>query len=113
MLFRSGLKALKVGTPRLATIGGLPGTELDLEIAAGWTQSCSFANGQPTVALLLGEQAAYHWVMYGTEKMRLTILDGPGGKPILVAVDATEGALFDDLAVNAAPIVKTFAFRTS
>jgi hypothetical protein len=106
-----GLKALKVSPPRLAAVGTLRGTELDVEIASDWKQSCPFANGLPAVPLLLGQDATYHWVVAGTEKMRLTILEGPDRQVLIIDADAFDGALFDEIAVGAAPIIKTFTFK--
>lgn len=108
-----GLKGLKVSSPRLATVGGLRGTELDLEIAQGWKDSCSYANGLPTVQLLIGRDATYRWTVAGNEKLRLTILDAPDKSSLIIDVDAFDGALFDDIVANAAPIIKTFSFKGS
>ncbi len=108
-----GLKGLKVSAPRLAAMGGLRGIEIDVEIADGWTFSCSFANGLPTVPLFFGKAGDYHWVVAGSEKLRLDILDGPDKSTIVVDVDAFDGALFDDLAMASGPITRSFAFKAN
>ncbi len=108
-----GLKGLKVSAPRLAAIGGLRGTEIDVEIADGWTFSCSFAGGLPTVPLFFGRDGDYHWVVAGTEKLRLDILDGPDKSTIVVDVDAFDGVLFDDLVIASGPITRSFSFKSN
>jgi len=107
-----GLKGLTVSAPRLAAVGGLRGTELDIQIADGWTFSCPFANGLPTVPLFIGANGNFRWVVAGTERLRLDLLDGPDGTTIVVDVDAFDGALFEDLLFAAAPIVRSIVFKT-
>lgn len=107
------LPGLTVSAPKLVTVGGLPGTELDIAIADGWTASCSFANGLPTVPLFVGSKTEYRWIVAGTERLRLALLDVPGGGTVVVDVDAFEGSLFDDLVAAATPIVSSLKFKTN
>jgi hypothetical protein len=102
---------LEVSPPRLAAVGGLRGTELDLRIKDGWSFSCSYANGLPTVPLFFGSSGGYRWVVVGSEQLRLDILDGPGGSTIVVDMDAFEGDLFQDLVNAASPIVRSITFE--
>jgi hypothetical protein len=104
---------LVVGDPKLASVGGLRGTEIDLAILDGWTASCPFADGAPTVPLFVGVKAEYRWVVAGSERLRLDLLDVPGGGTLVVDIDAFDGALMDDLLRVAAPIVGTFKFAGS
>jgi hypothetical protein len=103
------LKGLVVGQPAMVTIGGQPGISVDVGIAAGWTQSCSFANGLPTVPLLT-DGTELRWVMAGNERLRLYILDRPGGGNLVVDLDAFDGSLIDALVSNGVPVVTTFKF---
>lgn len=105
-----GRTGLTVSNPRLVTVGGLRGTELDIALAAGWTASCPFASGIPSVSLFVGATGDYRWVVAGTEKLRIDMLDLPDGETLIVDVDAFDGSVFDDLLAAAAPIVKTFTF---
>lgn len=105
-----GLPGLTVSAPRIATVGGLRGTEIDVEIADGWTASCSFANGLPTVPLFVGDGGTLRWVIAGSERLRLSLLDVPGGGTVVVDIDAFEGALWDQLLAAATPIVQSFVF---
>ncbi len=112
VLWIRSLDGLTVSTPAMVTVGGLRGTSLDIGIAAGWTSSCPFANGLPTVALLVGPTSDLRWVVAGSERLRLYILDLPGGGTVVVDVDAFDGTLMNSLLSNAAPIVKSLSFQT-
>ncbi|HYL41545.1 MAG TPA: hypothetical protein VET90_09565, partial [Candidatus Binatus sp.] len=104
------LPGLVVSNPRLADVGGLRGVELDLGIVANWTASCPFANGAPTVPLFVHQPSGLRWVVAGSERLRLSLLDVPGGGTVVVDVDAFDGSLMADFLSRAAPIVQTFGF---
>ncbi len=104
---------LEVGNPKMVTVGGLRGVELDVAIVAGWKPSCPFAEGIPTVPLFVGPSGSLRWVIAGSERLRLDLLDVPGGGTVVVDVDAFDGSVFDDLLAAAAPIVRTFSFAGS
>jgi hypothetical protein len=106
------LPGLVVGNPRLVTVGGLRGTEIDIAIEAGWTASCPFANGVPTVPLFVGGDGQLRWVIAGSERLRLSLLDVPGGGTVVVDVDAFDGSAWDQLLAAATPIVNSFVFAT-
>jgi hypothetical protein len=105
------LKGLTVGAPVMSTVGGLPGVAVDVRIAAGWTQSCAFANGLPTVPLLT-DGVDLRWIVAGSERLRLYLVDLPGGGTVIVDLDAFDGDLFDSLVKDAVPVLKTFRFAT-
>lgn len=100
---------LVVSDPKVVSIGGLRGSEIDLAIKDGWTTSCSFANGLPTVPLFVGANGEYRWVIAGNERLRLALLDVPGGT-VVVDVDAFDGSVINDLLAAADPIVKSLSF---
>lgn len=104
------LPGLLVSGPRLASVGGLRGTELDLQIADGWQASCPFAGGLATVPLFIGQDAGLRWVVAGSEQLRLSLLDAPGGGTVVVDIDAFDGALMDYLLNAASPIVRSMNF---
>jgi hypothetical protein len=91
-------------------LGGLVGFELDLAIEAGWTASCPFADGLPTVPLIVGATTGLRWVVAGNERLRLTVLDVPGGGTVVVDIDAFDGSLFDGFLPVAGPIVESLRF---
>lgn len=107
------LPGLVVSDPRLATVGGLRGTAIDVGIAADWTQSCPFANGSPTVPLFIGAKGEYRWIAVGSERLRLFLLDVPGGGTVVVDIDAFDGSLMDALIAEATPIVQSMSFAQS
>jgi hypothetical protein len=104
---------LAVSNPRLVVVGGLSGTEIDIHIADGWTASCPFANGIPTVPLFIGGSGSLRWVIAGSERLRLDILDVPAGGMVVVDQDAFDGADFDSFVNAAAPIVRSLRFAGS
>jgi hypothetical protein len=59
---------LDVSTPRMVTVGGLRGVELDVRIRSGWAASCPFADGIPTVPLFVGRDGDLRWVVAGSER---------------------------------------------
>ena len=103
---------LIVSQPGMATVGGLNGTVIDIGIVDGWKASCPFANGLPTVPLFFQPPDGYRWVVAGNERLRLYVLDVPGGGLVIVDIDAFEGTRMDALLKAAAPIVRTFSFAT-
>jgi hypothetical protein len=105
------LPGLAVSAPRLAAVGGLDGVELDIQVAAGWTTSCPYANGLPAVPLFVDPATDFRWTVAGTEKLRLALLDGRDGTTVAVDIDAFDGALMPDLLAAAAPIVRSMAFK--
>jgi hypothetical protein len=106
------LPGMVASSPRMVTVGGLRGVELDLALNTGWTASCPFANGVPTVPLFVGEDGALRWVVAGNERLRLSLLDVPGGGTVVVDIDAFDGTLMDDLLAAATPIVQSLSFAT-
>lgn len=101
---------LTVSQPVPTTTGGLRGFVIDVAIVDGWLASCPFANGIPTVPLLFGQEAGLRWVVAGSERLRLYVLDVPGGGTVIVDIDAFDGDLFDAFAEDAAPIVISLEF---
>jgi hypothetical protein len=107
-----GRPGLVTSNPRLAQVGGLRGVELDVGIVSSWTASCPFANGAPTVPLFVDEASGLRWVAAGSERLRLSFLDVPGGGTVVVDIDAFDGSLMDDLVARAVPIVQSFNFAS-
>ena len=106
----AALPGLQAGNRTSVAAAGLAGFELDVAIAAGWTASCPFADGLPTVPLLVGGASGLRWVVAGTERLRLTVLDVPAGGTVVVDIDAFDGSLFEGFVPVAEPIVKSLRF---
>ena len=96
---------------RPVTINGHRGVEIDVSIADTWTQSCPFANGLPAVPLFVGATGSYRWVVAGSERLRLDLLD-VDGRTVVVDVDAFDGSLMDALVAQAGPIVQSLTFAS-
>lgn len=107
-----GLPGIVASSPRMVTVGGLRGVELDVALNAGWTASCPFANGIPTVPLFVGANGDLRWVAAGNERLRLSLLDVPGGGTVVVDIDAFDGTMMDELLAAATPIVQSLSFAT-
>lgn len=101
---------LDVSAPRMVSVGGLRGVELDLRIRAGWVVSCPFANGVPTAPLFVGRDGGLRWVVAGSERLRLSLLDVPGGGTVVVDIDAFADDQWDALLAAARPIVASMEF---
>ena len=101
---------LTVVGPKIVMVGGMRGVELDISIADGWKASCPFANGSPTVALFVGSKNEFRWVVAGNERLRVDLIDLPGGGLLVVDVDAFDGSVFNQLVADAAPIVTSMSF---
>lgn len=102
---------LVAGDPVPVTMGGLAGLRIDIAIVAGWKPSCPFANGLPTVALFVGStDASFRWVVAGSERLQLSVLDVPGAGTVVVDIDAFDGSLMDGLLSAAAPIIGSLKF---
>ncbi len=106
----SSLPGVVASDPKAASVGGLSGYVIDLGIKDTWKQSCSFANGSPTVPLFLNTTSGFHWIMAGSERLRLWVLDLPSGGSVIVDVDAFDGSLIDQLLNDAMPIVSSMSF---
>jgi hypothetical protein len=108
---RPGLAA---GEPASVTLGGLFGRQVDLAIVEGWAASCPFANGLPTVPLFVSAaDPTFRWVIAGSERLRLTILDVPGKGTIVIDIDDFDGSLMDGYLSAASTIVESMRFALS
>lgn len=101
---------LQTGNPVSVALGGTVGFELDIAIVAGWAASCPFADGLPTVPLFVGRTNSLRWVVAGSERLRLDVLDVPGGGTVVVDIDAFEGSQFDGFLPAATTVVKSLQF---
>jgi len=102
---------LTTGEATAVSLGGFAGLQVDAAIKTGWTASCPFANGTPTVPLFVGAtDGTFRWVMAGSERLRLIVLDVPGKGTIVVDIDAFDGTLMDGFLPVATPIVQGIKF---
>jgi hypothetical protein len=102
---------LRVGDPVAVSLGGFAGLQVDARIVDGWTPSCPFAGGTPTVPLFVSPtDPGFRWVVAGSERLRLIVLDVPGEGTVVVDIDAFDGSRMDDLLTVAMPIVESMTF---
>lgn len=105
---------LTTGDPVPVTMGGLVGFQVDVAIVEGWGPSCPFANGLPTVPLFVGStDVGFRWVVAGSERLRLNVLDVPGKGTVVVDIDDFDGSLMDAFLPIATPIVESMRFALS
>jgi hypothetical protein len=107
-----GLEGLVVSTPAMVTLDDLRGSSIDIGIAAGWTQSCPFAEGLPTVPLLVEPGTGLRWVIAGDERLRMYVLDLPDGGTLIVDIDDFAGSQIDAFLGQAMPVVRSMQFAT-
>lgn len=107
------IKGLTVSSPAMASVGDLRGVSVDIGIAPDWTQSCPFANGLPSVPLLVESGTGLRWVIAGGERLRMYLLDLPDGGTLIVDLDDFDGSQINALITAAAPIVKSLTFASS
>ena len=112
VLWIRSLKGLNVSQPTMVSVGGIAGTQIDVSIHTSWTQSCSFANGMPTVPLFFRPAAASGWWVAGDEKMRLYLIDVPNQGTVVVDLDSFDGSGFGDLLTAGTAIVKSLQFAS-
>ena len=117
--------------PRLQTsipvsfhVGGLVGQRIDLRMAATNTRTCPFSNGSPTVPILVDDtrhvpqqgkelKNGPFWGVGGTERLRVMVLDRPGGTGnVVFVIDSADGSTFDDLVAKSMPVLESFTFDT-
>jgi len=117
------LEGLVVGGPEPVIVGGLSGVTVDLSIAPGWTNRCSYsqsggpgdsmgppvydspldifsdASGAPMLSLALDTKARY------------ILLDRGDGRVLVIGISTTDTSTFDAGLADAMPVVETFEFR--
>jgi len=109
--------SLTTTTPVPITIGGRPGTMLDLTLRASWSKSCP-GDSTPEVALLGPSGTPINGWGFGIargERVRLVLLDLGGGHVTGIAIDdwpavgAPSG--FQALVDAAMPVIQSFRFQ--
>jgi hypothetical protein len=103
---------LIVSEPTPATVGGLEGMQLDIEIDPAWKRTCFFSEGVPAVPLIFNAAAplgGYHWALVPGQSLRWFILDSEDGIMIVNVENDPGGLSHEDLFEAATPIVESFA----
>jgi hypothetical protein len=109
---RQGLATAREGT---IAIGGLPGHEIDLGIAADWKGSCDWWDDPkaPVVPLVGTFDEKNQWLYTAVtkgERYRYVVLDVPGGRNVVIAITVVAPERFQDVIEPAMDIVKGLRF---
>jgi hypothetical protein len=107
---------LTATTPEPVTVGGLTGVLIDLSASDAYTTDCGddrggvYPSGLPIVPLFAGAGSGdLTWFVGGTERMRLYVLDMPGGGNLVISIDAIAGD-FETLLEISQPVMDSIRF---
>ncbi len=110
-----GLKSVVSTAPTAITVDGHAGKWIDVKIAPTWKATCPGVPGSaPTASYLAyagSDNDDYGIGLSGTERQRLVFVDLGGGRVMLVLVDSVDPARFDQLAVDAMPIIGSLQIK--
>jgi hypothetical protein len=107
---------LTATTPESVAVGGLEGVLVDISASGAYTTDCGddpggiYPSGLPIVPLFAGAGSGdLTWFIGGPERMRLYLLDMPGGGNLVISIDAIAGD-FDALLEVSQPIIDSIGF---
>jgi len=107
---------LTTGPPKIVIVGELRGVQLDVAVSGAYTTVCpdlpgdTYPAGLPLVPLFGGTGSGeLTWWIGGDERMRLYLLDMPGGGNLVISVDAIAGD-FDTLLEVTDPVIDSITF---
>lgn len=107
---------LTTDTAKIVIVGGLRGVRLDVAVSGAYTTVCPNIPGEtypaelPIVPLFAGAGSGdLTWWIGGNERMRLYLLDMPGGGNLAISVDAIAGD-FDTLLEVTGPVIDSIRF---
>jgi hypothetical protein len=106
---------LTATAPEPVTVGGLAGVLVDIAASGAYATDCpndqdTYPAGVPIVPLFAGAGSGdLTWYVGGTERMRLYLLDLPGGGNLVISIDAIAGD-FDTLLEISLPVIHSIGF---
>jgi hypothetical protein len=111
-------EGLVTSDPEGVTVSGLDGYLIDVAMDPAWTEPCPFSNGQPIVMTLVGTDMSrgLHWGADQTEEQRVWVLDHPpvsSQSNLVIMADVCCGVSKEEQLEAAAPVVKSFVFKTN
>jgi hypothetical protein len=111
--YLQGLPALttsKTATP--ITIDGHAGKWLDVSLAPAHTASCP-GDSLPGTVMFAPADGSENWTLglFDQERERLIFLDLGGGDVLVISIDSTDPARFDELVAQATPIIESMTFH--
>ena len=108
--------SLTTTAPEAVALGGLRGMQLDISASGAYTTECpgiegdTYPAGLPLVPLFGGAGSGdLVWRVGGDERMRLYLLDMPGGGNLVISIDAIAGDFVTLLEVTQ-PVVDSITF---
>jgi hypothetical protein len=103
---------LAVSEPTPATVGGLGGVQLDLQLDPTWEKACFWSDGLPVVPLVFSgaDIGGYTWAVAPGQSMRWYVLDSDQGVIIVDIENNPGGRSRDDLLRIGGEIVDSLAF---
>jgi hypothetical protein len=109
-----GAPSLDVSEPVPATVGGLNGMRLDLQLDPGWKQTCFYSGRTPVAPLIINKAdvGGYNWAMLPGMSLRWYVLDSDDGVLVVDIEDGPGGASHDDVFRMGGQIVESFVFSS-
>jgi hypothetical protein len=107
---------LTVSEAAPVTVGGLEGSQLDIEIDPEWTRTCPFSAGLPAVPLIFNGAAplgGYHLAIVPEQSLRWFILDSEDEVIIINLEDDPGGLPHEELLQTGGEIVDSLVFSSS
>jgi len=102
------IPGLAVGAATSIMIAGRPGTMLDVALKSGWNRFCPVGGGVPVI-VEADTSDPLAWRMTAAGRWHLFLVDVAEGRTMAILIDSfDQPSLFDDLVVQAMPIVTSF-----
>lgn len=90
------------------TLSGRQAKVLHLAVADDWTSTCDSVNPFVAAPLFVGD---YHWAIGKGDRMRVILLEVVAGEAVAITINPEDPATFDELVVEAMPIIESFDFK--
>jgi hypothetical protein len=105
---------LTVSEPAPVTVGGLEGTELDIEIDPAWKRTCFWSEELPAVPLLFNgsDLGGYNWAILPDVLMRWYVLESDDGVIIVDIDDGPDNLSHTELLRTGGDIVDSLQFSS-
>ena len=105
---------LTVSEPAPVTVGGLEGTQLDIEIDPAWKRTCFWSEELPAVPLLFNgaDLGGYNWAILPDVLMRWYVLESDDGVIIVDIDDGPDNLSHKELLRTGGEIVDSLLFSS-
>jgi hypothetical protein len=89
-------------------IDGIQAAVLDVAVRDEWSETCDLETPFTAAPVFVGD---YHWAVAKGDRMRVVLLDLPGGTTVAITVDPEDPATFEGLVAETLPIIESFDFE--